>query len=325
MKDNKRKNWIDIAKGIGIILVIAEHWFQKDLALFSNLVCSFHMPLFFVLGGVLYKELDMDVLIVRRFKSILMPYFIFACIDLLIQSVLQIPSLSVPDSVVNILSLRRAGWFVVTMVLTVIIFNALHIITKGNKKSLLILISAMYLIGMYASYYSLTADENIIRTFVCLLFYYVGYLLGDYKVDERIKNKSTRGITLLISSALLVAGALWENDYMVLMYDSDYGNPVIFTIKATLGSLAVTGICIAVNKFRVLEKVGQYTLYIMLLQFPVYMTLKFIYGRLVGNKLNAPVNCLMSVLCIAIVTLVSYIGAKVFSKGYNRLLIMLKQ
>ena len=50
---DNRIEWIDIAKGIGIILVIAGHCFYLG---YSYPLYAFHMSLFFLLSGLLFKD-----------------------------------------------------------------------------------------------------------------------------------------------------------------------------------------------------------------------------------------------------------------------------
>lgn len=42
------RNWIDIAKGIGIILVVIGHTIGSQRV--NDIIYTFHMPLFFILG-----------------------------------------------------------------------------------------------------------------------------------------------------------------------------------------------------------------------------------------------------------------------------------
>ena len=73
----QRLLYIDIAKGIGILLVALAH---NDLAGYAPLlyhwIYSFHMPLFFFLSGLFFKpEIGFIDLLRRRFDSLLKPYF----------------------------------------------------------------------------------------------------------------------------------------------------------------------------------------------------------------------------------------------------------
>lgn len=55
----KRIVWIDIAKGLGILLVIAGHLFLYDSKI-SAIIFSFHMPLFFFFAGMLEHDGDLN-------------------------------------------------------------------------------------------------------------------------------------------------------------------------------------------------------------------------------------------------------------------------
>ncbi len=72
----KRIEYIDIAKGIGILLVVMGH---NDFALvspfFYKFIYAFHMPLFFFVSGMLFKsEIPFLTLLRRRFGTNLKPY-----------------------------------------------------------------------------------------------------------------------------------------------------------------------------------------------------------------------------------------------------------
>lgn len=77
--ENQRISWIDIAKGIGIICVVAGHCFVTE-AIISRWIFSFHMPLFFFLSGYCFKFYKYDSLI-KLIKSkshtLILPYIYF--------------------------------------------------------------------------------------------------------------------------------------------------------------------------------------------------------------------------------------------------------
>ena len=54
-KLKKRLEWIDLAKGIGIILMVIGHMPSIPSAV-HNWIFSFHMPLFFFLSGYMFKK-----------------------------------------------------------------------------------------------------------------------------------------------------------------------------------------------------------------------------------------------------------------------------
>jgi len=74
---SKRVEYIDIARGIGILLVVMGH---NDFSLISpfayQVIYSFHMPLFFFLSGYfLDASIPFFEFLKKRFHSILKPYF----------------------------------------------------------------------------------------------------------------------------------------------------------------------------------------------------------------------------------------------------------
>src|SRR5471030_1775734 len=77
---NSRNNNIDIAKGIGIILVVLGHnWLithDKDGFLFRA-IYSFHMPLFFFLAGIFLKETQaFKEFSLSKVDALLKPYLV---------------------------------------------------------------------------------------------------------------------------------------------------------------------------------------------------------------------------------------------------------
>ena len=69
MDTNNRIKWVDIAKGIGIILVIVGHTIALE---YSAPIYTFHMPLFFFLSGLfLNTDVKLKAFIKKKAKSIL--------------------------------------------------------------------------------------------------------------------------------------------------------------------------------------------------------------------------------------------------------------
>ena len=81
MDIKQRIEWIDIAKGIGMILVIAGHCFQLDRC---HPIYSFHMPLFFFLSGILISnpnKIGIVAFIEKKSKQILFPWILMLSVS----------------------------------------------------------------------------------------------------------------------------------------------------------------------------------------------------------------------------------------------------
>ena len=80
----KRITYFDLAKGLGIILVVLGHISDISEEL-RGWISSFHMPLFFVIAGMLIyvkneEKLPGKDIIVKKFKGIIVPYLWFSLI-----------------------------------------------------------------------------------------------------------------------------------------------------------------------------------------------------------------------------------------------------
>jgi fucose 4-O-acetylase-like acetyltransferase len=71
----KKIEWIDIAKGFGILTVVAGHIYEGDI---RRIIFIFHMPLFFFISGYLFKP-DLNRMHYFKKKSyhLLVPYIAF--------------------------------------------------------------------------------------------------------------------------------------------------------------------------------------------------------------------------------------------------------
>lgn len=82
---HERENFLDIAKGISIIVVMLVH--SCGIPMIGKYMTGFFLPIFFVITGYLYKKAPLKLLIKKRIKQILLPYFMANAILLTISYV----------------------------------------------------------------------------------------------------------------------------------------------------------------------------------------------------------------------------------------------
>lgn len=68
-----RDQTLDIAKGIGILLVVVGHIYT-----YNQLIYLFHMPLFFVLSGAGLSYSRHSFSIRKKWQTLMIPYFLFS-------------------------------------------------------------------------------------------------------------------------------------------------------------------------------------------------------------------------------------------------------
>ena len=73
MAENRRIQWVDVAKGICMLSVIAGHLGVQKL---DRIVFSYHLTVFFLLSGYTMKENLCPQALQKRFKALMVPYFV---------------------------------------------------------------------------------------------------------------------------------------------------------------------------------------------------------------------------------------------------------
>lgn len=82
---SSRLNWLDIAKGITILLMVIGH--TSIPWVLSNFIWAFHMPLFFIASGwtTNWQKTNFIGFTKRKFRTLLVPFFIYSLVVLMIQ------------------------------------------------------------------------------------------------------------------------------------------------------------------------------------------------------------------------------------------------
>lgn len=120
-----RDTYIDIVKGIAILLVVVGHTLVdltdvKALNTLFNFIYSFHMPLFFFLSGYVeetyrsnYREKELQML-KKRTLSLILPYFSWTIISCFINKNISLSTLS--SLLFRLLGYHQDGlWFLAVM------------------------------------------------------------------------------------------------------------------------------------------------------------------------------------------------------------------
>lgn len=88
----KRKNWIDVAKGVAICLVCAGHSQIEKIAPIGSWIYSFHMAFFFLIAGYCYnphKYTHTGDYVVRKLKGLMWPYLALSAFSVLLEICLR--------------------------------------------------------------------------------------------------------------------------------------------------------------------------------------------------------------------------------------------
>ena len=234
MENKRRLDYLDLAKGIGILLVTIGHVYGYDANIFENWMFSFHMPLFFIVSGCLIKLKNENIsknTIIKRFKSLMIPYICFSAIFLIENMFLynfNIPIIKSYIIQVVFLGGIQALWFLPCLFVAEILFLLLNQIKiKGLKITSLILCFII-------SYYISTVNYNYTMKFSSRVLIATGFIWIGYQLFEFINNKEIPMLNIAI--ILIINIILFKINGRVDIYNIVFNNLIIFILNATITS-----------------------------------------------------------------------------------------
>jgi len=242
-----RIDWIDTAKGFGILLVIIAHIHH------FSYIYSFHIPLFFILSGYTYKQYDSTFteFTTKKIKTLIIPYFSLGLI-LVIFSSLTIHSdhsrmLIGVELLKNLVIQERFWtlWFLSALFILNVLFYWLIILFKEKIRYIAITAFALScFVALYYKYGGQPLPWNIDASFMALPFFLFGYYAK--KIDAKDSNRARflkmgfAAIPLsILINVLLTYINIKATGATLEMWGSQYAIMPLTYISAVSGSLAV--------------------------------------------------------------------------------------
>lgn len=292
----KRIAYLDIGRGLAMIMVVIGHIFQPQLfgQEFRYALFAVHLPLFLLVSGILYKERPLLSLLKKSFLKILIPYMVGVLLILIFYVVSQHQdfliswkniSLSKIGSISKILVsafivnggdyylfapklniVIGAIWYLVGYFEVLVLFKCILLITKKlylqvGVISLLTLIG--YMIGSHTA-----LPLQILSSFVMLPFFASGYYSKNYWLNRNsLENKQVMFFIILLGIILWYLSA--SNGILLLVSAQATQGPVLATISGIFSSIALLLVIrILVDKNlligkQFLSKLGQLSLYVL--------------------------------------------------------------
>lgn len=237
----QRNKFIDIAKGIGICLMVIGH--MTGMIPIHKFIYQFHMPMFLIFSGYFFNPQKWQHFLpfaYKRLKQLLIPYICFYIIILYFITQLN------PDS--NIMTYIFQGpphaiWFLLTLFLSEILFFCLH---KINSHKLFIIIYIIFLIitGKLLSLFEINLPYSLSSVPVCTAFYAIGFFLKEY-MNKLIHHQIYIAINYAIISLLLCYCYVIITGYHTELAANNINLTSYFT--AILGTLGIIHLSIFVE------------------------------------------------------------------------------
>lgn len=298
-------SWLDILKGIGIILVAIGHIYSNRTVF--NWLYSFHMPLFFLAAGWVYKEKTILMDIKKRIQTIVVPYFSFGLLVLLYWQVIERrfrdSDMSFIDSLFGLFSgcydnldFNVHLWFLPCFFVTVVLFNIM--VNLGGRKVAYIASALMSLVYVVLPMPELPWGIN--RVFKYIGFYAVGVFLA--RRETRIVGRRIR--------AGVIAVVLLTLNFLLVLYNLTTG--VMWFVTALIGVAAMILISQVINENRVMQYIGRISLTVLCIHGPVYrIVVKIVSIPLHMSTDTVRENFLLAMIVVAVTMLICSIAYEI--------------
>jgi fucose 4-O-acetylase-like acetyltransferase len=234
-----RIDWVDTAKGIGIILVVVGHVLRglasaqlmeltPGARFVDEFIYSFHMPLFFLLSGLFLTRSvskgSFTAFLEDKSRTILYPYVVWSTITIAIKCCLgSLPNQ--PRSLFDIFDLIYAPieqyWFLYTLFFLIVTFGFL--LSVGAQPVALVAVSFLIHPAMLATHVNWYVFYEITSS---AIYVALGVVAGRYFL-LKINNLYIRTLylMLLVGTGIVTVNAI-------------YGLPQMFQIPTALCGIA---------------------------------------------------------------------------------------
>lgn len=220
-----RNYWLDIAKGIAIILMVAGHTSIPGAV--SHFIYAFHMPLFFIASGLVsnYEKDSLVGYIKHKSYTLLLPFVCYsAIVSFLMYSIGEL-------DVIQLLKRGWGGyalWFIPVLFTTSVLVRIIFLVKKRYVRRFFML--CFFLIGYGLRHYEISLPWSLSVVPYASFLIMLGEELANYK--KLIETDMHYWDILLLAIVTAVISQFWQLDLA--------WNQIAPIIPLTLGALSGT-------------------------------------------------------------------------------------
>ena len=310
---SKRLDYIDIAKGLGMLTIIWGHIIHYGWS--HQIVYAFHIPLFFFLSGMVFKSEKYPTvwdLIKKRAKTLLLPYLIFSFTTWVLWVGMRVIANDSTDywyPLVQIFIAQGSGgylrhnlplWFVSCLFFVEIFY---YWINKLPKIYAIVICLVFSVFGCFMEVQGIAVWTSLPWSFdgalICLLFYASGHWLIERVPHAELQNIINRKKVLawfvIIALTIVLYFSSVYNGYVTIGSNKVGNNIALFYLNSYFGVIIMLAICVFMSNRRLNSKwggafiykwFGKNSFYVMATHFPIKEAL----GRMVNNVFSCDVH-----------------------------------
>lgn len=271
-----RLDYVDVAKGLGIFIVVIGHCLTYAGLWSTRLfwyIYAFHMPFWFVISGFLYKRKDPSSYITNKVVSLIVPYIAYFSLNIVIYAILA----CIGKTKLFEYCSFGAFLFLMTLFLVVIAHFLLDLFVYSKSRHPLILQSVVafcvLILGLiYAKGIAGEPNQPVATAFVGYAYFLLGLGLRSTRLNPPVKiiSRIMCFIVGILLSAILMVTSKLNGDLNIDMNTSRYMNGLMFVANSLLGIASFCALSAAIRSNSILQNMGRNSLSILMIHIPVY-------------------------------------------------------
>lgn len=315
----QRIEYIDLAKGICILMVVFLHCTSDGggFPILENKLCTFRMPLYFILSGLFFKEYGgVSNFIIKKTNKLLIPFLTFyfligilmPCIyDVFLHNEIHLnnPTCFFSFYYEHFNNMPNAIWFLLCLFDVNLLFYFIsHISKKLPNKNIIVCIISLILgsIGFVMGILHFNLPMWIDTSLTVLPFFCFGYML-KHKTNFLYPNAADKYSSWIFILCLCVVFAFGDK---VSYIDNSFliSFPSVY-ICGMLGSIAVLVIAKIINYIPIISYIGRYSIIVLIVHHPIIKILNdFVLWRMPLHSGNDFLKfCIVTLLSLGLIPL----------------------
>ena len=307
---NKRIEFIDLAKGICILLIIMGHTgIQVDI----TGITAMRTPLYFALSGLFFKDYGGFLpLLVRKTNKILIPflffyvtsYIIFYICNAIFPGLIKSDATGLTDVFTQNQYFNGPIWFLLALFWCNLAFCTIALNIKRERHRLLAVL-VIFFIGYITEKSSVFLPCMLDAAMIGMPFFYFGYLL---KKSPLLYSETKNRINIMLSALLFSLAYITDATFSPTIYFHDKkieGNLVAMAVLSFSSVIALLLLCKSIKHLPVVSYIGRYSIISLCLHHLIYRPLQLVVRTIpiLHEYENYIVALLTTTTCLAVIPL----------------------
>lgn len=296
--DRKRILWIDTAKSLGVFLVFWGHvlYYNDGIDYVTKAIYSFHMPMYFMLSGMVMRKPDniwqfVRTKVIRLLLPVIIAYLLFTPLFILLEE--STFSFSIYDVyITGCIAHNPPLWFFICLFEVYCIAAFIGLSDYSKKHQLVVSAAAFAFVAVGIRFKLPLYYLGIDKAILALAFFSLGIVLKNY-ISVIFKKRS---VIVVLFFLWLLLGVFLNGK--VSMYGFIFNHYALFVTGAIAGSLTFFYFAKKLEENQVIRMYSQYTVFIIVSHY----LLVVLFNRIINTlgMVNSVAYLILSLLYVTV-------------------------